>query len=223
MKKFSLSFLFCLLLSPALEAATLDEILGQMDRAGNQLDSMQATIHQKKWTDILSEYDDGEQGLFSFLRKDDEVFLKKAIREPSENILIIREGEVTFYQPAIKQAQRYELGQHGDKAEFLLLGFGSDQEALREAYEIEFQGEEEVNGEKVYKLQLTPRGERVAAFFTRIILWVDAGRWIPVQQKLVEPTRDHLLIRFSDIVLNPKLSESDFKVDLPKDVQIIGS
>ena len=38
-------------------------------------------------------------------------------------------------------------------------------------------------------------------------------RWVPIQQKLVEPTQDHLLIRFQDLELNPKLSKGDFNVN----------
>ena len=114
------------------EEMTLDEILNQMDRVGSSLNSMRAEIHQKKWTEILEEFDEGESGQFSFLRTPEGAFLRKDIESPTVNSLVIREGQVLFFQPSIKQAQRYDLGGHGDKAEFLLLGFGSDKEALRE-------------------------------------------------------------------------------------------
>jgi outer membrane lipoprotein-sorting protein len=45
--------------------------------------------------------------------------------------------------------------------------------------------------------------------------------WVPIQQQLVEPTQDYLLIRFADVELDPELSKSDFDVNLPKDVKII--
>jgi len=204
------------------EEMTLDKILSQMDKAGADLSSMRAGIHQKKWTEILEEFDDGESGEFSFLRTPKGAYLRKDIESPTVNSLVIKEGQVLFYQPAIKQAQRYDLGGHGDKAEFLLLGFGSDKEALRETYDITLVGPEQLEEQQTYKLELTPKSEKVAAFFVRISLWVDTEMWVPVQQQLVEPTQDYLLIRFADIELNPKLPKAAFDVDLPKDTRIIG-
>jgi outer membrane lipoprotein-sorting protein len=205
----------------AAEDPTLDEILSRMDAVGAKLSSMRSEIHQKKWTAILEEFDDGEKGYFSFLKTDQGVYLRKDIVEPTSNTLVIKEGTVIFFQPSIKQAQKYNMGSHGDKAEFLLLGFGSDRKALRETYQIELLGKEEFGERTTYQVELTPKSESVAAFFTSIVLWVDDQLWVPIQEKLVEPTEDYLLIRFSEVDLDAKLSKSDFEVKLPKDVKVI--
>lgn len=202
-------------------AVTLDAILSNMDKVGQNLRSMEADIVQKKWTDILSEYDEGEEGQFLFLKENNSVYLRKQITEPTASVLVIKDGKVTFYQPAIKQAQEYKLGNNKDKAEFMLLGFGTNKTALRETYNITDLGEEKLDGKPTYKLELKPKSEKIAAFFVRIVLWVDAERWIPIQQQLVEPTQDHLLIRFSNIRLNPRIPKSEFDVRLPKDVRVI--
>ncbi len=203
------------------ESETLDRVLSQIDKVGSSLTSMEAKIVQKKWTDILEEYDSGEKGKFSFLREKGKVHLRKDIVHPTNNHLVISDGTVTFYQPMIKQAQRYQLGRHGDKAEFLLLGFGSNKEALNEAYNIELIGEESVEGRKTYHIELKPKSEQVSAFFVSIHLWIDAELWVPIQQRLVEPTQDHLLIRFEEIKLNPKINKSAFNLKIPRDVEVI--
>jgi len=203
------------------EGASLDEVLSRMDAAGAKLNSMRAEIHQKKWTAILEEFDQGESGQFSFLKTDEGVYLRKDIEKPTSNTLVIKEGQVIFYQPSIKQAQRYNLGNHEDKAEFLLLGFGSNKKALSDTYETNLLGRETVGEHNTYQLELKPKSKDVAAFFVRILLWVDDKMWVPVQEQLVEPTQDYLLIRFAEVQLEPELSKSDFKVDLPKDVKII--
>ena len=100
---------------------------------------------------------------------------------------------------------------HGNKA------------ALKETYEISLIGEEQLGDRTTYQLELKPKSDKVSAFFVRIEIWIDSELWVPVQQKLVEPTQDHLLIRFSDIELNPKLSRSRFDLKLPDDVRIIGN
>lgn len=203
------------------QSLNLEQVLSRMDERGDQLQSMSADIVQRKWTDILGEFDQGERGRFYFLRRDDTTFLRKDIEQPSQNVLTIAGGDVLFYQPSLKQAQRYQLGTHKDKTEFLLLGFGSDPQALKEAYEIELLGQEDVDGQTAYRLELTPRSKQTAAFFVRIELWVDSDLWVPIQQKLVEPTQDYLLINFSDIELNPDISRSRFEVKLPSDVRVI--
>lgn len=202
---------------------TLEEILNRMDRAGESLRSMSADIEQRKWTDILQEFDRGQSGRFLFLKERDEVYLRRDIQKPSVDSLVIREGQVTYYQPGIKQAQQYQLGRHRDKAEFLLLGFGSDKDALKEAYDIRLVGREKVDEHDVYRLELAPKSGQVAAYFPLIVLWIDTERWLPIQQQLVEPTQDYLLIRFRGIQLNPRISRSDFDLKLPRDVRIIAN
>ena len=57
---------------------------------------------------------------------------------------------------------------------------------------------------------------------SRIVLWIDPQKWVPIRQQLVEPTEDYLLIDFDNIELNPRLSRSDFEIKLPKDVRVVG-
>lgn len=205
------------------ESLTLEQVLTKIDQVGASLRSMSSSISQKRWTDILQEFDRGESGRFLFLKENDELHLRKEIAKPQENTLIISEGKLLYYQPKIKQVQKYDLGQRRDRAEFLLLGFSSNKQALKEAYKIRLGKKETVEGREAYPLELTPKSQSVSAYFSQIVLWIDTTLWVPIQQKLVEPTRDYLLIRFDDIELNPDISKSRFDLKLPKDVQVVGS
>lgn len=222
---FLLLGLFTDLLSAAVETAPaepgLESVLEKMDRRGGNLRSLSARIVQKKWTDILEEFDEEERGDFHFLREKEAIRLRRDITEPGSSTLLISDGKGIFYQPLLKQANRYDLGARKDRAEFLLLGFTSRKEALREAYSIRWLGRETLGGRETYALELTPRSDKVSAFFSRIVLWVDGRLWVPIQQKLVEPTRDYLLIRFEDVRLNLDLPASRFELELPSDVNVI--
>ncbi len=202
-------------------APGLESVLENMDRRGGDLRSMSATIVQKKWTDILEEFDQEERGEFYFLREKEAIRLRRDITVPGRSTLLINDGKGIFYQPLLKQANRYDLGARKDRAEFLLLGFVSKKDALREAYSIRWLGPEMVGDRQTYVLELTPRSSKVSAFFSRIVLWVDGRLWVPIQQKLVEPTRDYLLIRFEDVRLNLNLPASRFDLELPPDVNVI--
>lgn len=203
------------------QTPSLEHILTKMDQQGATLKSMSTPLTQKKWTDILESFDEGETGTFYFLKEKDKVYLLKEIQKPQENVLVIRDGKVTFYQPAVKQALRHDLGRNKDKAEYLLLGFGSNKEALKEAYQIRFLGEEQVDGRKTYMLELSPKSQRVSSIFPQIVLWIDPQIWVPIQQKLVEPNGDYVLYTFHDVVLNPRLAMSRFDLKLPKDVVVV--
>ena len=103
------------------ESLTLEQVLTKIDQVGASLRSMSSSIAQKRWTDILQEFDQGESGRFFFLKEKDKIYLRKEIDKPQENTLIISEGKLLYYQPRIKQVQKYDLGQRQDRAEFLLL------------------------------------------------------------------------------------------------------
>ena len=217
------SWLACTTLGGApARTMTLEKLLDQLEEQGATIKSMSASLEQKKWTDILEEFDEGESGRFLFLKDRDQVFLRREIEEPQLSSLVIADGDLTFFQPRIKQAQKHRLGKHKDKAELLVLGFGSTREALEETYEMKLLGEEKVGEAQTWILEMIPRSDRAQAFFGKIVLWIDARRWIPIQQKLVEPTDDFLLVRFSEVQLNPRLSPSDFKLKLPKGTRIVG-
>lgn len=202
-------------------APSLESVLEEMDRRSANLRSMSANIVQQKWTDILEEFDQEERGVFHFLREKEAIRLRRDITEPGRSTLLINDGKGIFYQPLLKQANRYDLGARKDRAEFLLLGFVSQKEALHKAYSIRWLGPEMVGDRQTYALELTPRASRHSAYFSRIVLWVDGRLWVPIQQKLEEPTRDYLLIRFEDVRLNLNLPASRFDLELPPDVNVI--
>lgn len=203
---------------------SLDQLLQRIEKSGSGIKSLRASIEQKKWTEILEEYDAGERGQLIFLKSGGQSYIRKDISDPQPNHLVIKEGEVTFYQPRIKQAQKYQMGNNKDKAEFLLIGFGTTRKALEETYNLELLGETtEIQGKSAHGLSLVPKSDKVSAFFSKIVLWIDPELWVPVRQQLVEPTGDHLLVEFRNIEVNPKLSTSDFDIKLPKDVKIVGN
>ena len=204
------------------QSLTLDQILNRMDQRGATLKSMSSSISQRRWTDILEEFDGGESGYLHFLKEKDKVYLRKDIPQPQRNTLIVRDGEVLYYQPKIKQLQKYNLGKNKDRAEFLLLGFGSDKQVLQNTYDIRLIAKEEIHRVETYQLELTPISDQVSAFFSKINLWIDTTLWVPIQQKLVEPTGDYLLINFSDIELNAEVPRSKFDLKISEDVRIVG-
>jgi outer membrane lipoprotein-sorting protein len=213
--------LFLVCQSASGTAATLEEILARMESAGKQVTSFSANISQKKWTAVLKEFDRGEKGGLWYLRpKAGQAYLRKDITSPENNILVIADGEAVFYEPKIKQARKYQLGANKDKAEFLVLGFGTTARSLTETYNIRLLGEESIDGRKTHMLELKPKSLKAAAYFSEIVLWVADQIGLPIQQKLVEPNGDYMLIKFEGLKLNPGINKNKFKLSLPSGVLV---
>jgi len=200
----------------------LPQVLTLMDKFGQSLRTLSARIAQKKYVAVLREFDPEERGLFYYDRRaGGPARLRKEIAEPAPNIITIDKGIVIAYEPRIKQARRIDLGKNKDKAEFLAIGIGQDPKKLEETFHMKVLGMETLEGQKTYLLELRPKSTKVGAFFSAIVLWLDAARGIPVQQKFIEPNGDYILVRFTEVKINPKLAPGLFELKLPKDVQML--
>ncbi len=71
---------------------------------------------------------------------------------------------------------------------------------------------EQVQGVNAGKLELTPKSQKVRNMFATITLWIDPARGVSVQQKLLEPSGDYRLAKYSNIQLNKKINGDVFKL-----------
>jgi outer membrane lipoprotein-sorting protein len=199
----------------------LDQVLGKMEALGKNFRSFSADFTQRKYVSVLKEFEDPETGTFLYARaQDGSALLRQEFKSPGRKVLTIKGGTATVFQPSINQASIVNLGKNKDKAEFLALGIGQSPAKLRETFQVEYKGEEAIDGAPCSVLVLKPKSSATAAFLASITLWIKNSSNLPVQQKLQEPNGDYMLNKFSAEKLNPKVSESDFDPKLPKSVDI---
>jgi outer membrane lipoprotein-sorting protein len=200
----------------------LDRILAKMNEFGRGFRSLSANITQQRYIAVLKESQPEEKGTFQYKRaKDGSARLRKEIVQPAPNIAVVDGNYITTYEPRVKQARRIGMGKYKDKTEFLAIGIGQSPAKLEENFDLKAAGSEVIDGRKTYILELTPKSTKTSAFFTKIILWIDAERGNPVQQKFIEPNSDFTLVKFSNIKVNANIPDSVFKIKLPKDVEVI--
>jgi outer membrane lipoprotein-sorting protein len=211
--------------SPAAQAgndAALTQILRQMEAVGKTFRSFQAQFSQKKYTSVLKEFDTPETGEFLYARASDgSALLRQEVVNPARRILTIKGGLATIYQPSLNQAQQVNLGKNKDKAEYLALGLGQSPGRLRETFNLLYEGEETVANAPCSKLTLRPKNPAAAAYFSSITLWIKNSSGIPIQQELLEPNGDYLLVSFTGEKLNAQISTSKFEQKLPSGVEIL--
>ena len=197
---------------------TLDQVLTKVGDAGKSFRSMQGNLERTKVTVLVDDkYTDS--GTVYFARSGRDPRIKIEINKPEQQRMLIDMGKALLYYPKLKQVQEYDLGKNQDKAEFMLIGFGQSKEDIEKVYHTALRGEETIDGRKTSILELKPKDPKASALFTNIQLWIDQERWIPIQIKTTEASRDYMIMKFTNIKMNVNVPASTFDLKLPKDVQ----
>jgi outer membrane lipoprotein-sorting protein len=199
---------------------TLDEVLGAMDAASRRFVDMQSDIRRETVT-VFINHTRTETGRMYFVRDGGESRIRVSIVEPASREFLIDDGEVRIYNPGTGTLEEIELGEHEDKVEFMVIGFGTSRADLLRFYDVSLAGEDTVDGIAVSVLDLVPKDPDVARHFTRIRLWMDQETWIPVQTRATQLSGDYLTVRFLEVLINSNFEGRTFDLELPADVQVI--
>jgi len=137
---------------------------------------------------------------------------------------ILRTGDSLFvYTPGLKRVEEYNLGKNRALLDqFLLLGFGTDSNEMRKSYLVTYMKEDKIDDRKAVELELTPKMEAVRSQISKIQIWLDESTWLPAQQEFFEAgSGDYSIVKYSKIVRNPDLPDSQFKPHWPKGTERI--
>jgi outer membrane lipoprotein-sorting protein len=190
---------------------SLQEILSRMDEAGKHLKTLSANLEYTSVTVLVNDRST-ESGKIYF-RNSRSPEIRIDFTTPAAKQILFRKNKGEMYQPAINQIQEYDLSNHPALVQqFFLLGFGSNVDELKKAYDIKYLKEETLEGNETAVLELTPRSEGVAAQLTKIDLWINEESWVPLQQQFFEPGGDYMIARYSDVQIDRPLSSSLFRI-----------
>ncbi|MFQ5696490.1 MAG: outer membrane lipoprotein carrier protein LolA [Terriglobia bacterium] len=140
--------------------------------------------------------------------------------EPKE--ILFTGNKALIYYPKMAQIQEYDLAKHRSLVEqFLLLGFGTSGDKLKDSYLITVLGETRLDKRSVLHLELTPKDERIRQQIHKIHLWLDLASWVPVQQKFFEVGGDYLMARYTEIKVNVPVPRDKRKLSAPRGTQTV--
>jgi outer membrane lipoprotein-sorting protein len=212
MTKAVIAALAGLLLTWSATAQNLQSALAKMDAAAAQFRSAQADFVWDQYQLVVDETDT-QKGQIYFRRAGNETQMMAVITDPDKKFVLFKDGMVRLYQPKIEQVTEYKAGKNKDEVEsFLVLGFGGSGRELQRSFAVKYAGLEKVEGTDTWKLELTPKSQRARGIFEQIILWIDTQRGISVRQKLIEPSGDYRLAKYSNIRLNEPVNDDTFKL-----------
>ena len=194
-------------------AVTLESVLAQMDSQAKNFHSLSADVERTKVTVVVN---DRSTETGTMLAHDDKMLLD--MKAPDPRTILLTGGTLYVYTPGLKRVEEYDLGQNrGMVDQFLLLGFGTPGKDLQKDYAVTLVGEPTIDDKKTAELELIPKSQAALAHFTKIQIWLDEASWLPVQQQIFETgSGDYSIIRYSKVVRNPQIPDSQFKAHWPK-------
>ncbi len=197
-------------------AQTLDELLARMDQNAMSFKSMSAKLRYMSYVAVIKE-GTVSTGTLTMKRSRREAMVLVDFTEPDPKTVAVAGTKVAIYLPKLQTVEEYDLGKSVEK--YLALGFGASGKELKADYTLQELGADTVNGQKAMRLELIPKSKEVLKQLPRIELWISAATGYPIQQKLHQTGGDYMLATYSDVVINPRLPDSAYKLNLPKGVK----
>jgi outer membrane lipoprotein-sorting protein len=198
--------------SPQASNSQLEPVLVSMDKAASSFKTVECTFQWDQFTKVVNDTD-RQNGTIYFRRTGNGVEMAAHIEKPDAKIVVFSDGLVRIYQPKIDTEQQFNASKNRQQFEsFLVLGFGGRGHDLDKNFDVQYGGNEQVDGVNTAKLMLTPKDPGVKNMFNSIILWIDPARGISIQQKFLQPSGDYRLAKYSDVKTNQKLPDNAFKI-----------
>lgn len=218
---FTISLMVLALSLPA-AAGDLQRVLAEMDAASRRISSVTARITKASYTAVIDDttIEHGIMWLARSGQRRNRVRMRVEFTDPDQRSVAFAGNQAEIYYPKIQTVQVYDLGKHKALVEaFLLLGFGSSGKELAKDYQIRLAGAGAVEGVPAWKLELTPKSKKTREKIVKVELWLAKKGAYPVRQKFYAPSGDTTTITYTEVRLNPKLKDSDLKLNLPPNVK----
>jgi outer membrane lipoprotein-sorting protein len=214
-----LSFALAFFALAPLRADTLPEILTRLDQSAAAFKGMSAQMKRLDHTHVINDTSE-ERGSIALRKtpKGVEGFVDNTY--PDKRTMSFSGKQFRFYLPKINTIQIYDVGKRRDQVDqFLVLGFGTSGKDLQKAYSVKLSGTETLNGTKTTRLELVPKGADALELFQRLELWIPEGGNHAVQQKVHLKGGDYKLMSYTDIKINPPLTDASFDLKAPKNAK----
>ncbi len=193
----------------------LSEILGRMDEASKYLKTVSASLDYTTYTAVVKDSTTDHGKLYYRNAKSPEVLVE--FEAPDAKTMLFKKNKGEVFLPKMNQVMEYDLSHHSEiLQQFFLLGFGTDSNSLKKAYDVKLVGEEDINGDTTALLELTPLKPNVVAQISKVQIWISEESWLPVQQKFFEPNGDYLQTKYTSVKTNRELPPSVFEIPAAK-------
>lgn len=201
----------------------LGEILRRMDLNNQNLKSLTAGVTMVK-TNVQLNVSDTTVGTTSYLSKTSNskglMYARIDWTKPVEEHVSVIGDNYELWRPRLNQVivGNSHKAANGAAAGNALSFISMSRDQLKANYDVSYLGEEQISGGiKTWHLQLMPKGK---VSYKSAELWVDPDG-MPRQAKIIEVNNDTTTVLLSNILKNPTVNGSIFKLPYPSNVKKI--
>ena len=197
----------------------LDEILVKVEEANSKLDTMEAEIKYSRVITLL----DSEEVSVGFLQFKKPKLVNVNFFPPRSEINVIDGSYLWIYHIEERQVEKYEMSGNDSPqgVDIFELGYDYTVEKVKANYEVTLLDVISTEEETLFHLELIPR-KTFDSEYDRTLLWIKEGLWLPVQYQLFESNGEIInTIHLTHIEINTEISDKEFVLNLPDDVEII--
>jgi outer membrane lipoprotein-sorting protein len=190
-----------------------------MDRAASSFKALSADVKSVQHTAVIDE-DNVDIGRMLLKRSKHDMRMLVELTQPNPKSIVIQGHKVEIYYPKRNVVEEYDIGERRELLDqFLLIGFGTSGKELSSAYNTRVLGGETVAGQVTTRLELVPKSPEVLKNLKKLALWIPESEGYPIQQKFYLAGGDYKLVTYTNVKVNPPLTDGDLKMKVPKDVK----
>ena len=206
---------------PGVAEDSLNEVLARMDKNAESFQGMTANLVQVNHTEVINE-NETQNAVVRMKRGKAGIAGRVDFTGANSKILSIRDRQLQVFYPKSNVVELYDIGKFGDQLDqFLLLGFSTSGKQLQRDYKVRFIGTETVAGQTATHLELTPKTKQAQDIFKTAHIWLAQYASHPLKEKINKNDQDYTLITYSEVRLNPALSDKDLELVLPAGVKTV--
>jgi outer membrane lipoprotein-sorting protein len=205
-------------------ADPLADVFAKMDQTAAKFKGMTANVEQNNYTKMV-DITSSTSGTIALTRskKGEIKFLvdfTKGVDAPSSSAYA--GNEIRTYNPRTNIEQLINVATKKQMIEQAMsLGFGATSAEIKDAYTATYAGAEKIDGQPVSHIKLIPKAKDMQDRVKEADLWISDSLGLPLQQRITPPTTgNYNQFKYSNIRVNPKISDSDLQLKVNKGVQI---
>ena len=193
-------------------------LIERLNQAADHFKTLTANLLYTKFTQVVDDKST-ESGRLTY-SENRRILIEMLNPEPKE--ILFTGSKAFIYYPKMAQIQEFDLDKHRALVEqFLLLGFGTSGDKLKDSYLITVLGEAKLDNRAVLQLELTPKDEKIRQQIHKIHLWLDLASWLPVQQKFFEVGGDYLMAQYTDLKVNVPIPSAKQRLSAPRGTKTV--
>lgn len=135
--------------------------------------------------------------------------------KPNPISVVVRGEEMTTWYRDLQRAEKIKVGKYSNQV-FKYLGASGNMQTLMEYFDARLAMSKP--GEP-FRLELTPRFQRIGKRLKSMTVWIDDSSFLPVRLRYTEADGDTTEYRFQDLKMNSQIPADRYVLQIPKGVQ----